>query len=178
MIFVGTSRSNFSSGSPGGGCLKTWMDELGGHEDFYRRWQYRTLKRISQEQQSWTSNYFNWTDPLESTTQISQKLPTAAVFCCNRSSDRILSRHCGGNTKRPRSEEPWLFASSVHGSWCSALSGYFTDGEDIIETLGWFCPQGLPPTLQNIKPASITPRGWLTFRPAGPKTAPDVELVA
>jgi hypothetical protein len=54
----------------------------------------------------------------------------------------------------------------------------FTDGEDIIETLGWICPQGLPPTLQNIKPASITPRGWLTFRPAGPKTAPGVELVA
>jgi len=37
---------------------------------------------------------------------------------------------------------------------------------------------GQMPTLQNIKPASITPRGWLTFRPAGPKTAPGVELVA
>jgi len=117
MIFVGTSRSNFSSGSPGGGCLKTWMDELGGHEDFYRRWQYRTLKLISQEQQSWTSNYFNWTDPLESTTQISQKLPTAAVFCCNRSSDRILSRHCGGNTKSHgrRNRGSSLLLSTDHG---------------------------------------------------------------
>src|SRR5579864_3019746 len=31
---------------------------------------------------------------------------------------------------------------------------------------------------QNMKPASRTPRGWLTFMPAGPKTSPGVELVA
>src|SRR5713101_7298107 len=51
-------------------------------------------------------------------------------------------------------------------------------GWPLPTTLGWICPQVPLPTLQNIKPASITPRGWLTFRPAGPKTAPGVELVA
>ena len=34
------------------------------------------------------------------------------------------------------------------------------------------------PSLQNMKPASRTPRGWLVFRPAGPNTSPGVELVA
>ena len=31
---------------------------------------------------------------------------------------------------------------------------------------------------QNMKPASITPRGWLTFVPAVPNTKPGVDLVA
>src|SRR5581483_8784084 len=58
------------------------------------------------------------------------------------------------------------------------LLGHLHRGVEPKHEFGGYPPWRPVGTSQNMKPASSTPRGWLTFNPAGPNALPGVASVA